>query len=174
MRQRVFAVVRDCTGAAFLEFALVLPVLLLVVFGITQFGLIFYHYTVVTNATAAGMRQLSISRLDANAYCDTENAIVNASAGLGGTPGTGSPASCPTLNSDFSITLKVNGTTCTTGSGSTSCTTLLASAYQTNPPEPASVTVQYTCTAENLIPVTEFRIHLNVCPLTSTMRGPVQ
>src|SRR5580658_10403642 len=119
MIRRLFDVGRDCAGTAFLEFALVLPVLLLVVFGITQFGLIFYHYTLVSNATAAGTRQFSISRLDSNAYCDTQNAIVNASGGLGGTPGTGSPASCPTLASNFKITLEVNNTACTTSSGAT-------------------------------------------------------
>ena len=174
MRQRVFEVVEDCTGAAFLEFALVLPVLLLVVFGITQFGLVFYHYTLVSNATAAGARQFSISRLDSNAYCDTENAIVNASGGLGGTPGTGSPASCPTLASNFTITLQVNKTTCTTSSGATGCVALLESAYQTNPPESATVIVSYSCSAEDLIPTPQFSVHLGVCPLSSTMQAPVQ
>ena len=171
MRPRVFEVVRDCTGAAFLELALVLPVLLLVVFGITQFGLIFYHYTLVTNATAAGMRQLSISRLDSTAYCDTENTIINASGGLGGTPG--SSGSCPTINSDFTITLKVNGTACTSNSA---CQSALAAAYAAaiNPPEPASVQVQFSCSFEDLIAVPHFPIHLGVCPLTSTMQAPIQ
>jgi len=171
MIRRLFDVARDCTGAAFLEFALVLPVLLLVVFGITQFGLIFYHYSLVTNATAAGARQLSISRLDSTAYCDTQNTIVNASGGLGGTPG--SSGSCPTLNSDFTITIAVDGTACTSNS---SCQAALASAYAaaTNPPEPASVTVQYSCSAEDLIAVPHFAVHLGVCPLSSTMQAPVQ
>jgi Flp pilus assembly protein TadG len=171
MIRRLFDVGRDCAGTAFLEFALVLPVLLLVVFGITQFGLIFYHYTLVTNATAAGMRQLSISRLDSTAYCDTENTIVNASGGLGGTPG--SSGVCPTLNTGFTIAMKVNGTACASNSA---CQTALATAYAaaTNPPEPASVTVQYSCSAENLIEAPEFVIHLGVCPLSSTMQAPVQ
>jgi Flp pilus assembly protein TadG len=171
MMRRLFDVGRDCTGVAFVEFALVLPVLLLVVFGITQFGLIFYHYSLVTNATAAGMRQLSISRLDSTAYCDTENTVINASGGLGGTPGTS--GSCPTINSNFTITLKVNGTACTSNSA---CQTALASAYAaaTNPPEPASVTVQFTCSAEDLIAAPGFAVHLGVCPLSSTMQAPVQ
>ena len=89
MIRRLLEVARDCTGAAMLEFALVLPVLLLVVFGITQFGLIFYHYSLVTNAAEAGTRTLSISFQDPHPYCDTVNAIIDhTSGGLGGTPGT--------------------------------------------------------------------------------------
>ena len=107
MIRRLLEVARDCAGAAFLEFALVLPVLLLVAFGITQFGLIFYHYTLGTNAAAAGTRQLSISFQDPHPYCDTINAMINAILGT-----TGSPGSCPTIPSDFTITLAVDGTPC--------------------------------------------------------------
>jgi Flp pilus assembly protein TadG len=171
MRQRVFAVARDCSGTAFLEFALVVPVLLLVVFGITQFGLIFYHYTLVTNAAAAGTRQLSISAHDPNACTDTVNAIVNASGGLGGTPVTS--GSCPTTIGSLTITLEVNNASgsCTSNS---ICYTSLQSVEGDNPPAPASVTVQFSCSAEDLIAVPEFRIHLGVCPLISTMLAPVQ
>ena len=170
MIRRLFGVARNCTGAALIEFSLVLPVLLLIVLGIGQFGLAFYHYTLVVNATAAGMRQLSISRLDSNGYCDTQNAIINASGGLGGTPGTS--GSCPTVYSDFTITLAVNGTTCT-ASGSTSCTSLLASAYQTVPPEPASVTVSLTCTNNEILPASFVSLS-GICPLHSQMQAPVQ
>ena len=75
MIRRLLEVARDCAGAAFLEFALVLPVLLLVVFGITQFGLVFYHYLMVANGAAVGARQFSVSRLDSAPYTHTVAAI---------------------------------------------------------------------------------------------------
>ena len=165
MIRRLLEVARDCAGAAFLEFALVLPVLLLVAFGITQFGLIFYHYTLVTNAAAAGTRQLSVSYNDPHPYCDTINAIINASGGIGGTPGTTS--SCP---STFTITLAVDGGGCTSDS---TCSSLLNTAHS-NPPERATVTVQFLCSAEDLIAVPGFAIHLGVCPLTSTLQTVVE
>lgn len=43
-------------GAALLEFALVLPILLLLVFGIIEFGLLFYNKQVITNASREGAR----------------------------------------------------------------------------------------------------------------------
>jgi Flp pilus assembly protein TadG len=170
MRPRVFEVVRDCSGAAFLEFALVLPVLLLVVFGITQLGLIFYHYTLVTNAAAAGTRTLSISAHDPNACTDTLNMIINASGGLGGTSPVSS-GSCPTTIGGLTIALEVNNTQCTSNS---LCSTALQNVEGDSPPAPASVTVQFPCSAEDLIEAPHFAVHLGVCPLTSTMQAPVQ
>src|SRR5579862_278321 len=92
MIRRWLEVARDCTGTVFLEFALVLPVLLLVAFGITQFGLIFYHYTLVTNAAAAGTRQLSVSYQDPHPYCDTINTIINQAPSRLRSPSTEGPA----------------------------------------------------------------------------------
>jgi Flp pilus assembly protein TadG len=172
MIRRLFDVVRNCTGAALVEFSIVMPVLILLVLGIGQFGLAFYHYTLVVSAAAAGARQLSISRLDSNGYCDTENMIINASGGLGGIPGTS--GGCPSLYGDFTITFAVNGSTCT-ASGSSSCTSALTTAYQAGgfPPEPASVTVKLTCTNNSILPAS-FVSLTGICPLQSTMQAPVQ
>lgn len=43
-------------GAELIEFALVLPVMLLVVMGIIDFGLLFQRYQVITNAAREGAR----------------------------------------------------------------------------------------------------------------------
>ena len=43
-------------GASMVEFAFVLPLLLLLVFGLIEFGLIFYDRAVVTNASREGAR----------------------------------------------------------------------------------------------------------------------
>jgi Flp pilus assembly protein TadG len=47
-------------GAEVIEFAIVLPVLLLVVFGIIDFGFLFQRYVVVTNAAVEGARVASL------------------------------------------------------------------------------------------------------------------
>ena len=47
---------RSEDGAQLVEFALVLPLLLLVVLGIAEFGFIFQRYEVVTNAAREGAR----------------------------------------------------------------------------------------------------------------------
>ena len=47
-------------GAEVIEFAVVLPVLLLVVFGIVDFGFMFQRYVVVTNAAVEGARVASL------------------------------------------------------------------------------------------------------------------
>ena len=43
------------------EFVLVLPVLLIVLFGIIQFGLTFSHYVALTDAVRAGARTAAVS-----------------------------------------------------------------------------------------------------------------
>jgi len=47
---------RSETGAEFIEFALALPVLLLVILGIMDFGMMFQQYEVITNAAREGAR----------------------------------------------------------------------------------------------------------------------
>ncbi|MFN8223857.1 MAG: TadE/TadG family type IV pilus assembly protein [Gaiellales bacterium] len=56
----------DTSGQALVESALVMPILLLVVFGIIQFGITFNHYLTLTDAVRAGSRQGAVSRLAPN------------------------------------------------------------------------------------------------------------
>jgi Flp pilus assembly protein TadG len=44
------------------EFAIVLPVLLLLVLGLMQFGIAYFHHLTVTDAVRAGARQAAVSR----------------------------------------------------------------------------------------------------------------
>jgi len=53
---------RNEEGQALIEFALVLPLLLLLVFGIIQFGILFNNYITLTDAVRAGARQAAVSR----------------------------------------------------------------------------------------------------------------
>jgi len=49
------------SGAEFVEFALAFPLLLLVVMGIMDFGLMFQQYEVITNAAREGARMGSVN-----------------------------------------------------------------------------------------------------------------
>jgi Flp pilus assembly protein TadG len=49
-------------GQTLVEFALVAPVLLLILFGIVQFGIAFKNSIVVTDAVRAGARKAAVSR----------------------------------------------------------------------------------------------------------------
>src|ERR687892_2642184 len=54
-------------GAAAVEMALVLPLLLLLVFGIIEFGFIFNRWITVTHSAREGVRQLALGRPFADA-----------------------------------------------------------------------------------------------------------
>ncbi len=56
---------RDHRGAAAVEFALVMPLLLMLVFGIIDFGLMINEKTVLANAAREGARDGAISRKEA-------------------------------------------------------------------------------------------------------------
>jgi len=49
-------------GAAAVEMAIVLPLLLLLVFGIIEFGLIFNRWITVTHSAREGVRQLALGK----------------------------------------------------------------------------------------------------------------
>ena len=64
------------------EFALVLPLLLVVVFGIFQFGVLYNDYVTLTDATRVGARKAATSRHSATRTGDTEAAVRSAAVGL--------------------------------------------------------------------------------------------
>jgi Flp pilus assembly protein TadG len=56
--------VKSQKGTAVVEFAVILPLLLLIVFGIVEFGLIFYNQAILTNASREGARRAIVYRTD--------------------------------------------------------------------------------------------------------------
>ena len=56
------------------EFALVLPVLALLLFAVIQFGIVFNNYVQLTDATRAGARKAAVSRQDPN----RDSAVIDA------------------------------------------------------------------------------------------------
>lgn len=77
-RSRVDA--RSERGQAMVEFALVLPILLVLVLGIIQFGILFNNYQTLTDAVRVGARQAAVSRTLADP-AGTATARVRTAAG---------------------------------------------------------------------------------------------
>jgi Flp pilus assembly protein TadG len=109
-------------GVAALEFALLVPVLVLLVFGGIQFGLTLNTYITLTSAARAGARQFALSRGDATPLTDTLNEIYSAAPNLS--------------QASLTVSLLVNGTACTTDA---SCSAALVSGV------PATVDASYPC-----------------------------
>jgi Flp pilus assembly protein TadG len=64
------------------EFVIVAPVLLLLVFGIVQFGILFNNYMTLTDATRAGARQAAVSRSLPDPEGTTKNRVKRAASDL--------------------------------------------------------------------------------------------
>jgi len=68
------------SGQALVEFALILPIVVLLLFGIVEFGRIFHSYLVVTSSAREGARKAAVTQNIAA----IEAVIASASASLGG------------------------------------------------------------------------------------------
>jgi Flp pilus assembly protein TadG len=95
-------------GAAAVEFALVLPLLVLLVFGITEFGRVYYVQTTISGAAREGARAMALQ----NSPTGARAAAQSAAPGLGLSAG---QISVTTLNP--------LGSTCPTNSTGTGTTT---------------------------------------------------
>jgi Flp pilus assembly protein TadG len=62
MQQRKFPRKRE-SGQTMVEFALILPTLAVLLFGVIQFGIAFNNYLTVTDAVRAGARQGAVARV---------------------------------------------------------------------------------------------------------------
>jgi hypothetical protein len=79
-------------GAELIEFALIFPLLLLVLLGIVDFGFLFQRYEVLTNATREGARLAALP----NYTDDDVKRRVCQFLMTGGVPTTGCPGTTPT------------------------------------------------------------------------------
>jgi Flp pilus assembly protein TadG len=121
----VFALLyRDQRCTAALEFALIAPVLFLLVLGITQFGITLNNYEMLTGGTEAAARQLSLSRGSSTPFSSTTTALYSATSNL--------------VQANIKVALQVNGAPC---SGDSACQTALTSAQS----QPATVSTSYPC-----------------------------
>lgn len=121
----------EARGSALIEFALVVPMLLVLVTGICSFGLAFANYLMVTQAVGVGAQLLAISRGQTTDPCSTTaTAVYNAA---------------PLLSAaSFSFTFVLNGTTYP-GTSCSSTSTTTGAAGNLVQGQPAEVTVTYPC-----------------------------
>jgi Flp pilus assembly protein TadG len=140
----------DTRGNVFIEAALVLPLLIIVLAGILEWGLALFQYNQLSMATGNAVRQLIISRGYTTPYTDVTDQFTAWARGLkfgSGTPGT--------------ITVTVNGTVCKTDA---ECITALNTALGKN----ATVTAQYDCIMQWTPAIA------SPCPITIAMTGVVE
>jgi Flp pilus assembly protein TadG len=118
-------------GQSVVEFAVTLPILLLVVTGILTFGVALNNYLSLTNATSAGARELAISRGATTDPCATAIAAVYAA---------------PTLNQgSMSFSFVLNGTSYPNTVSCNSSSTTTGPAANLSQGSSAQVNVTYPC-----------------------------
>ena len=132
---------RGDAGAAAVEFALIVPILLILVFGIIDFGLAMYSQTMVGNAAREGVRTASLEGTQLNA----EFAVSQALTGIIGTK--------PLVVTDPSAVAYGFQVKCTIANG-TWCTGWSANGGGTTPaPQGATVSVTITYSYKWLTPI---------------------
>ncbi len=80
MRRRLST--RNESGQAMVEFALVAPILFLILFAIIQFGIVFMNSVALTDAVRIGARKAAVSRTAADPTAATQAAILGAANDL--------------------------------------------------------------------------------------------
>jgi Flp pilus assembly protein TadG len=75
-------IIRNERGQTMVEFALVIPILCVVLFGILQFGALYNDYVTLTDATRVGARKAATSRHEDNPAAAAEAAARNSAKGL--------------------------------------------------------------------------------------------
>lgn len=68
-------------GQSVVEFALILPVLILLIFGMIDFGWLFYNKIEVNNASREGARYAAIHWNEGSYVSDTESLVTNYASG---------------------------------------------------------------------------------------------
>jgi Flp pilus assembly protein TadG len=74
--------IRDERGQTMVEFALVVPILCLVLFGVLQFGALYNDYVTLTDASRVGAREAAVSRHESSPEAEAEAAARNSAKGL--------------------------------------------------------------------------------------------
>jgi Flp pilus assembly protein TadG len=122
MRSLFCCTLKNDEGVSAIEFAIIAPVLLMIVTGVFQFGLAMNQYLNLTNAVAQGALTLALSRGTTTPYSATTAAIRSAAPNLAA--------------ANTTITVRINGTACTTDA---TCSAALIAG------QPAFVRATYPC-----------------------------
>jgi Flp pilus assembly protein TadG len=118
----IISLVRCRRGVVALEFVLVAPVLLLVLFGILYFGIALNNYLILTGAAEQGAQTLSLGRGTSSPYSTAETAINSAAVNLN--------------TSEITRTVTIGNSSCSSDSA---CSTLLTAGAV------ASIALAYPC-----------------------------
>jgi len=73
---------RNEEGQTAVEFALVAPILIIMLLGIIQFGIAFHDYVTLTDAARAGARKAIVTRLSGGDVTVAQQAVRNAAGSL--------------------------------------------------------------------------------------------
>ena len=85
-------------GQSVAEFALVLPLMMLILLGIVQFGMVFKQYITLTDAVREGARKAAVARHRTDRTTHVQNAVVTAGSDLGSGFTTGNVSVTSTWN----------------------------------------------------------------------------
>jgi Flp pilus assembly protein TadG len=145
-RKRSFT--REDSGASAVEFALIVPFLLMLCVGTFQFGLTINNYLELTDGVRAGGRQFAISRANATPYTVSVAQVKSSAANL--------------TAANVAVTIKVNGTACSTDAA---CSTALNAASGGTATTIATYPCNLTVMGVNFAPS---------CTLTSTTSDMIE
>ena len=81
-KRRASTLVSDERGQAAVEFALILPILMALLLGIIQFGIVFNNYVTITDAARAGARKAAVSRYAGDQGAAAKVVAKNSAQGL--------------------------------------------------------------------------------------------
>ena len=135
-------------GGSFVEFTLVMPILMLILTGIASFGITLHNFLVLTNGVNIGAQVLSISRGQTTDPCATAYAAISAAA--------------PSLNTGLSLTFVINGSTYAATKTCTAGTSNMVQGAS------AQITATYPCT------LTVYSMVFPTCSLQTQIAEPVQ
>jgi Flp pilus assembly protein TadG len=74
--------IRSQRGQTMVEFAMVLPILALLLFGVIQFGITFNNYITLTDAVRAASRKAAVSRQSPTRDADIQTALSDSASDL--------------------------------------------------------------------------------------------
>ncbi len=103
------------------EFAIVLPLLVVLLFGIIQFGIVFNNYVALTDAVRAGAREGAVARQTADPGGATKTAVRTSAANLDQTnlavsvTSSWAPGSDVTVTASYPYSIKLLGWVVTAG-----------------------------------------------------------
>ena len=89
LRLLVRRLCRDKRGAQLVEFAIVLPILMLIVMGMVEFGRAYFSWIIITNGAREGARVAAVGG-------DADEVTIRVTSAISGLNVAGAPSGCPT------------------------------------------------------------------------------